>query len=82
MNVDGEHVEGNNNNSQNESNNRGNANGVSVGGSAMTVPQQQQQQQQPRLQVAPGLEAVHNVCKELYPEQINPLTVTAIVKYW
>ncbi|KAK0081545.1 hypothetical protein PV325_011997 [Microctonus aethiopoides] len=29
-----------------------------------------------------GLEALHNVFKEIYPEQSNPLTVTAIVKYW
>lgn len=29
-----------------------------------------------------GLDALHNVCKELYPDQSNPLTVTAIIKYW
>ncbi|XP_034948202.1 suppressor of fused homolog [Chelonus insularis] len=29
-----------------------------------------------------GLEALHNVCKEIYPDQSNPLTVTAIIKYW
>ncbi|XP_046626497.1 suppressor of fused homolog [Neodiprion virginianus] len=31
---------------------------------------------------APGLDALHNLCREIYPEQSNPLTVTAIVKYW
>lgn len=29
-----------------------------------------------------GLDALHNVCKEIYPDQCNPLTVTAIIKYW
>ncbi|XP_033214310.1 suppressor of fused homolog [Belonocnema kinseyi] len=29
-----------------------------------------------------GLDALHNLCKEIYPNQGNPLTVTAIVKYW
>lgn len=29
-----------------------------------------------------GLDALHNVCKEIYPNQSNPLTVTAIIKYW
>ena len=31
---------------------------------------------------APGLEAVHTLCKNIYPDQVNPLTVTAVVKYW
>ncbi|XP_058795424.1 suppressor of fused homolog [Phymastichus coffea] len=50
--------------------------------SSVATRMPQQQQQPPRLQVAPGLEAIHNACKELYPDQSNPLTVTAIVKYW
>ena len=29
-----------------------------------------------------GLEAVYNACKELYPNQPNPLQVTALVKHW
>lgn len=29
-----------------------------------------------------GLDALHSFCKEIYPNQGNPLTVTAIVKYW
>ncbi|XP_066582355.1 suppressor of fused homolog [Prorops nasuta] len=29
-----------------------------------------------------GLDALHSLCKEIYPDQSNPLTVTAIVKYW
>ncbi|KAJ8664546.1 hypothetical protein QAD02_006208 [Eretmocerus hayati] len=31
---------------------------------------------------APGLEALHALCREIYPEQTNPLTVTAVLKYW
>jgi len=31
---------------------------------------------------APGLDALHSLCKQIYPDQSNPLTVTAIVKYW
>lgn len=31
---------------------------------------------------APGLDALYSLCRQIYPEQINPLTVTAIVKYW
>lgn len=30
----------------------------------------------------PGLEALYNVCRKIYPEQINPLQVTALLKYW
>ncbi|XP_013390520.1 suppressor of fused homolog isoform X2 [Lingula anatina] len=29
-----------------------------------------------------GLEAIYNACRRLYPEQPNPLQVTAVVKYW
>ncbi|CAG5075898.1 Similar to Sufu: Suppressor of fused homolog (Mus musculus) [Cotesia congregata] len=29
-----------------------------------------------------GLDALHSVCRELYPNQTNPLTVTAILKFW
>ena len=30
----------------------------------------------------PGLQAFYGECRRLYPEQANPLQVTAIVKYW
>ncbi|KAF5890874.1 suppressor of fused isoform X1, partial [Clarias magur] len=30
----------------------------------------------------PGLQAIYAECRRLYPEQPNPLQVTAIVKYW
>uniref|UniRef100_A0AAY4E2H7 Suppressor of fused homolog n=1 Tax=Denticeps clupeoides TaxID=299321 RepID=A0AAY4E2H7_9TELE len=30
----------------------------------------------------PGLQAVYGECKRVYPDQANPLQVTAIVKYW
>ncbi|XP_066535034.1 suppressor of fused homolog isoform X2 [Hoplias malabaricus] len=30
----------------------------------------------------PGLQAVYGECRRLYPDQPNPLQVTAIVKYW
>ena len=29
-----------------------------------------------------GLDAVYAACKKIYPEQPNPLQVTALVKYW
>lgn len=29
-----------------------------------------------------GLQAVYAECRRLYPDQVNPLQVTAIVKYW
>ncbi|XP_071448068.1 suppressor of fused homolog [Hetaerina americana] len=29
-----------------------------------------------------GLEALYSACKNLYPDQPNPLQVTALVKYW
>ncbi|XP_023678255.1 suppressor of fused homolog isoform X2 [Paramormyrops kingsleyae] len=30
----------------------------------------------------PGLQAIYGECRRLYPDQPNPLQVTAIVKYW
>nr|XP_017532747.2 suppressor of fused homolog [Manis javanica] len=30
----------------------------------------------------PGLHAIYGECRRLYPDQPNPLQVTAIVKYW
>ncbi|XP_062852087.1 suppressor of fused homolog isoform X3 [Trichomycterus rosablanca] len=30
----------------------------------------------------PGLQAIYSECRRLYPDQPNPLQVTAIVKYW
>ena len=30
----------------------------------------------------PGLQAIYNACRRLYPDQLNPLQVTALVKYW
>ncbi|KAK3611658.1 hypothetical protein CHS0354_012028 [Potamilus streckersoni] len=30
----------------------------------------------------PGLEAIYSACRKLYPDQPNPLQVTALVKYW
>ena len=29
-----------------------------------------------------GLDALHAACRALYPNQANPLQVTALVKYW
>ncbi|XP_071948523.1 suppressor of fused homolog isoform X2 [Antedon mediterranea] len=29
-----------------------------------------------------GLEVVYSACRKVYPDQINPLQVTAVVKYW
>ncbi|RWS31318.1 Suppressor of fused-like protein [Leptotrombidium deliense] len=29
-----------------------------------------------------GLHALYNVCSNAYPQQLNPLQVTAVVKYW
>ena len=29
-----------------------------------------------------GLEGIYNTCLKLYPDQPNPLQVTALVKYW
>ena len=31
---------------------------------------------------APGLEALLDACREVYPDQPNPLQVTAFIKYW
>ncbi|KAK6639184.1 hypothetical protein RUM43_007454 [Polyplax serrata] len=30
----------------------------------------------------PGLGALYSLCRRIYPEQVNPLQVTAVVKYW
>ena len=30
----------------------------------------------------PGLQAIYNECSRIYPDQPNPLQVTAVVKYW
>ncbi|XP_064419024.1 suppressor of fused homolog isoform X2 [Latimeria chalumnae] len=30
----------------------------------------------------PGLHSIYGECRRLYPDQLNPLQVTAIVKYW
>ena len=30
----------------------------------------------------PGLEAIYTACRRCYPDQPNPLQVTALVKYW
>jgi hypothetical protein len=30
----------------------------------------------------PGLHAIYTECRRIYPEQPNPLQVTAVVKYW
>jgi suppressor of fused-like protein len=29
-----------------------------------------------------GLEALYSLCRRIYPDQANPLQVTALVKYW
>lgn len=29
-----------------------------------------------------GLEALYNLCRKIYPDQVNPLQVTALLKYW
>lgn len=29
-----------------------------------------------------GLEAIDKACLEIYPDQINPLQATAVVKFW
>lgn len=50
------------------------------------LPGHHQQQQPPPIQApspqAPGLDALHSLCRQIYPDQCNPLTVTAVVKYW
>jgi len=30
----------------------------------------------------PGLQAIYSECSRVYPDQPNPLQVTAVVKYW
>jgi len=30
----------------------------------------------------PGLHAIYSECSRIYPDQSNPLQVTAVVKYW
>ena len=30
----------------------------------------------------PGLQAIYAECSRVYPDQRNPLQVTAVVKYW
>lgn len=30
----------------------------------------------------PGLHAIYTECRRIYPDQPNPLQVTAVVKYW
>lgn len=30
----------------------------------------------------PGLHGIYGECRRLYPDQPNPLQVTAILKYW
>lgn len=29
-----------------------------------------------------GLESLYNLCRKIYPDQVNPLQVTALLKYW
>lgn len=29
-----------------------------------------------------GLETLYNLCRKMYPDQVNPLQVTALLKYW
>lgn len=29
-----------------------------------------------------GLETLYNLCRKIYPDQVNPLQVTALLKYW
>lgn len=31
---------------------------------------------------APGLEILYETCRQAYPQQPNPLQVTAFIKYW
>lgn len=30
----------------------------------------------------PGLETLYTLCRKIYPDQVNPLQVTALLKYW
>lgn len=36
----------------------------------------------PRTTPPPGLDAIYQACKKVYPDQPNPLQVTAVMKYW
>lgn len=42
--------------------------------------------QAPPLNILPptpaGLESLYSLCRKIYPDQINPLQVTALLKYW
>lgn len=29
-----------------------------------------------------GLESLYSLCRKIYPDQVNPLQVTALLKYW
>lgn len=29
-----------------------------------------------------GLESLYTLCRKIYPDQVNPLQVTALLKYW
>lgn len=29
-----------------------------------------------------GLESLYSLCRRIYPDQVNPLQVTALLKYW
>lgn len=35
-----------------------------------------------QLVTAPGLQAIYSACRKIYPDQPNPLQVTAVVKFW
>ena len=32
--------------------------------------------------IPPGLQALYNCCARIYPDQPNPLQVTAVIKFW
>lgn len=36
----------------------------------------------PMNSLPPGLEALYLACRRIYPDQLNPLQVAALVKYW
>lgn len=39
----------------------------------------------PHINILPtpaGLEALYSLCRRIYPDQVNPLQVTALLKYW
>lgn len=33
-------------------------------------------------QISPGLYYLYSICRRLYPNQLNPLQATAVIKYW